>query len=611
MKTIKQKQGYSIFHNIQFTFGNIWRWDKAYYLAFIPKIPLSVFLPLAGAYFPKLLIELIQNRSSDAQILTTIGVYSLMLLMVTVISSFCSARINSTKFVFSYHYQELVEQKTNSMDYENLENPKIADMSSNTYEGGMAAETIVYDVNDLLINLLGIFTYGSIIAVLNPLLLVLLVITSAINYSVMTYTREFTDKNKDKWVSLDRKNDYLYNISSKCEHAKDIKLYNMRVWLSELMVKYQNLRMVWHKKIYNRNLLSALTDGGLRFIRDGVAYLVLITMLLNEKIDVGSFVFYFGAITGLSNWLTLVIEKFNIVVTHNIGINRLRAYLDIEDKFNKNAGAILPSKIETPYEIEFRELTYVYPGADKPAVDNISFTIKKGERLAVVGVNGAGKTTLIKLMCGLYYPTSGAVLLNGQDAKEYNTDDYYTQFSAVYQDIYLVPISIARFVAGDMENVDREKVRSALRLAGLDIVVDKLQGGMDTTLLKGIFDDGIDLSGGEKQKLMLARALYKDAPVVVLDEPTAALDPIAENELYMKYADLTKGKTSIYISHRLSSTRFCDRIIFIKDGKIAECGCHAELMAKNGLYAEMFEIQSHYYKDNLEEGAEYEKAVIN
>jgi ABC-type multidrug transport system fused ATPase/permease subunit len=366
-------------------------------------------------------------------------------------------------------------------------------------------------------------------------------------------------------------------------------------WLIELTKLYQDLRMKWHKKIDNKNMTAGFIDGGLRFIRDGAAYAVLITMFLNDRIDLGSFVFYFGAIAGFSNWLSSIIGQFSSIATHSVNINRLRAFLEIENRFNHGEGIALPT--ETPYEIEFKDLSYTYPNAEKPAVDNISFKINKGEKIAIVGVNGAGKTTLVKLMCGLYYPTSGQVLLNGKDAKEYNIDEYYTQFSAVFQTINLMPIPILNYLSASFEQADKNKAHSAIKLAGLDNIIDKLPNGINTTLVKGIYDDGIDLSGGEKQKLMLARAIYKDAPILILDEPTAALDPIAENELYLKYAELTQGKTSVYISHRLSSTRFCDRIMFIQDGKIMECGSHSELMEKNGLYANMFNIQSHYYRE--------------
>ena len=594
----KEKPKYNVVQNIRYAFLHIWAVDKRYFLAYVPQIPINVFLPLAAVYFPSLLIRLIERRSSDAEMLLTIGVYCFVLMAVGTIGLLCNTRISSTDYVFSFTYQDKVSEKHYKMDYENTENPKVEDMRHRTYSGGMAGENIPKELNGLLINLLGIFTYGGIIGALNPLILLLLFVTNAINYATLTYVRRYTEKNKDNWAHLDRKNNYLRRLSSQYEYAKDIKIYNMRVWLLDLTDHFHKLRMSWHKRIYNRNFMSGAVDGGLRLIRDGVAYAVLITMFLDGRIDVGGFIFYFGAIAGFSNWLSTIVNRFNTISSQSLDISRLRAYLETEDKFNRGPGVPLPSASEIPYEIEFKSLTYYYPGSENPAVDGIDLTIKKGERLAVVGVNGAGKSTLVKLLCGLYYPSSGSVVLNGRDANEYNIEAYYTQFSVVFQDIGLLAVPIGRFIAGNVE-VDRARARRALELAGLDTVVAGLPNDMDTTLIKGVFDDGIDLSGGEKQKLMLARALYKDAPVVVLDEPTAALDPIAENDLYMKYADLTKGKTSVYISHRLSSTRFCDHIIFLQDGKIAESGSHIELMEKDGLYAHMFNVQSHYYKEDV------------
>ena len=218
-----------------------------------------------------------------------------------------------------------------------------------------------------------------------------------------------------------------------------------------------------------------------------------------------------------------------------------------------------------------------------------------------MGINGAGKTTLVKLLCGLYIPTEGEVRLNGISVTDYNILYYYSLFSVVFQDMYLLPVTIAEFIASDNTNIEEEKVHYVLRLAGLEQKIQSLPKGIHSHLMKGVFDDSIELSGGEKQKLMFARALYKNAPVVVLDEPTAALDPIAENELYQKYGNLTQGKTSIYISHRLASTRFCDRIVLIDNKTIAESGSHEELMKTGGKYAKMFEIQSQYYKEENHE----------
>ena len=463
---MKEKPKYNVFQNIKFALANIWKVDKFYYLAFIPQIPISVFLPLAGVYFPKLLIELITRKAGDAEMFTVIGGYCLILMAAGLIQLFCDTRILSTNYTFSLHYQNLTTKKRVSMDYENTEKPKMADMENHSYSGGMAAENMPKEVNGLLITLLGIFAYGSIIGALNPLILLLLVISSAINYLMLTYVRRYTEKNKDNWTHLDRKNNYLSGLSSQYEYAKDIKLYGMRSWLLEMTVYYQNLRMKWYNKVYNKGLYAGLIDGLLRFIRDGVAYAVLISMFLNNKIDVGSFVFYFGAIAGFSNWISNIVNKFSTIINQSVNINHLRAYLEIEDKFNHSEGVSLPNTNEIPYEIEFKDLSYSYPGSEKPAVDGVTFKINKGERLAVVGVNGAGKTTLVKLMCGLYYPSERSMLLNGKDARDYNIYDYYTQFSAVFQDINLVAVSVAQFVAASVEHVDKDKARHALKLAG-------------------------------------------------------------------------------------------------------------------------------------------------
>lgn len=596
-----KQNNYTIFQNTAFALKNIWKSDKSYYLSFIPRIILNVFLPLALIYYPKLLIDLIMNKNSDTQILSVIAVYSLILVIAGIVQECVAAKFNSVRYTFAIMYQDLCDIKFKSMDYENTENPKVLDMKTHTYSGSMAAENMAETINDFLINMLGIFTYGSIIILINPLILVLLIVSTAIKYFMMSYVRKWNDKNRDNWTHLDRRIAYLFNVSQDYDRAKDIRIYKMKSWLESLTQYYQNLRMGWSKKSWNKSMLSSFVDGLLRFIRDGVAYAVLIYMLLNNKVEVGTFVFYFGAIAGFSGWLSSIIGQYNSIASYSTDINRLRIFLEVEDKFNHSKGLPLPDKSQIPYSIEMKNISYIYPGNDTPVINNMSLTINAGEKLAIVGLNGAGKTTFVKLLCGLYYPTSGDIIINGKNAKSYNINEYYTQFAVVFQEINIIPVTIARFVSGSGENVDRDKVLKSLSLVGLDNAMRKLPNGIDTTLVKGIYDDGIDLSGGEKQKLVLARALYKDAPVIILDEPTAALDPIAESELYQKYSDITDGKTSIYISHRLASTRFCNRIIFMQNGHIAECGSHDELMKKNGLYANMFNIQGHYYKEDVDE----------
>ena len=236
-------------------------------------------------------------------------------------------------------------------------------------------------------------------------------------------------------------------------------------------------------------------------------------------------------------------------------------------------------------------------------LDDISLTVNPGEKIAIVGSNGAGKTTFIKLICGLLHPTKGDVSIDGVQLSMINQEDCANNISAVFQDSSLMPVSIKDNIVMNDKKVDEEKLKKVVSLVGLDEKIASLERGVETPLVKHITENGTEFSGGEVQKLLLSRAIYKDSPILVLDEPTAAMDPIAEQNIYLKYNELSKNKTAFFISHRLSSTRFCDRIILIDDGKIKEMGTHDELMKKGGMYFDMYNIQSKYYKN------EEEKAV--
>ena len=249
------------------------------------------------------------------------------------------------------------------------------------------------------------------------------------------------------------------------------------------------------------------------------------------------------------------------------------------------------------YEVEFKDVSFKYPGSDIWALRHVNMKFKVGKRLAVVGENGSGKTTFIKLLCRLYDPQEGQILLNGIDIRKYRYDDYINIFSVVFQDFQLISQPLGNNVAGSM-NYDRERVRKALLDAGFGDRLATMEKGLDTTLYKGVYEDGVDVSGGEAQKIAIARALYKDAPFIILDEPTAALDPIAEAEIYSKFDEIAGDKTAIYISHRLSSCKFCDEIAVFHEGAVIQQGTHAELVAdENGKYYELWNAQAQYYTE--------------
>ena len=331
----------------------------------------------------------------------------------------------------------------------------------------------------------------------------------------------------------------------------------------------------------------------LNLIRELVAYAYLSYLVCGGRLSVSDFIFYFGIITGFSNWIMNAVYQYSNLERCCNDCAAFREFVESEEE-GQNRPDI---DFDDVASIEFKNVSFTYPSAEKSTVCNMSFKVNRGENIAIVGENGAGKTTAVKLLCGLYYPTSGEILINGKSSRDFSSDSYFNLFSAVFQDYYFMPMTIAENIC-TASDYDRKKLFAAFDKAGISEKINSLPLKEKTYMIKDVYKDAADFSGGEKQKLLLAKAIYKNAPVLILDEPTAALDPIAENELYLKYNEMTSGKISFFISHRLSSTRFCDRILLVKDGKIAESGTHEELMALKGLYYRMYQVQSYYYKEN-------------
>lgn len=303
--------------------------------------------------------------------------------------------------------------------------------------------------------------------------------------------------------------------------------------------------------------------------------------------------------------MTPLLDAFTAILENGRCMGNYRAFLEFAEA--SRGPQAFPRKSHTTrdgrtHEIRLEHVSFRYEGNQEDTIHDLSLTIAPGEKIALVGMNGAGKSTLVKLICGLYRPTSGRIFLDGTDVSKFSQKEYFREFAVVFQDVFAFSISLEDNVACKSRDLaDGERLRTSLEKAGLWDKVQTLEKRERTYMNKDLDPEGVSLSGGELQKLMLARALYKDAPVLILDEPTAALDPIAESGLYEKYYEMTREKTSVFISHRLSSTKFCDRIIFMENGRITEEGNHEELMAGQGAYAAMFQTQAQYYRTDGED----------
>ncbi len=441
-----------------------------------------------------------------------------------------------------------------------------------------------------------------LLTAVEPILIAVILVTGIAGYIVNKYATEYKHRNRE--VSK-RENDrlrFLYNEVQKPSIAKDIRVFGLRPWIEELYEKTFDAYILFEKKAQRSYLIGGIMNILMAFLRNGVAYAYLIYMVLNDSLSVSEFLLYFSTVGGFSGWVTGILDSLLALHRHAVDMAPYREALDYPEIFKFEEGKPLTFDPKGKYEIRLEDVSFHYPNSDKMILEHIDLTIHKGEKLAVVGLNGAGKTTLIRIMAGLLDPTEGRVLLDGHDIRDYNRRDYYKMFSAVFQTFWVFAGSIAMNVAESQTDIDYDRVRDCIEKAGLTKKINSLPDGLDTKLCREVFDDAIMLSGGETQRLMLARALYKEAPFVLLDEPTAALDPIAEADMYRKYNDMTRGRTSVYISHRLASTRFCDRVLLLDGAVIAEEGTHEELMQKGGKYAELFAVQSKYYKEDIEDG---------
>ncbi len=594
--SIQEKGG--IFSNYAYLYRELFRADRRNFRLLLLHLTGGVATACLGVYLPKLLVKLVTEGVSTTLLLASVIGFCWLLLLAK--GSLCfTLQMKNQCLKLRHILEEKVLHQICATDYSNLEDPvyrgKIERAKELYQHWSRDVCECIYNSVNVMMDGLKFLILGGILVTLHPLVIALMLLCCLIQKWAGQRQIAWTKKNRIHWESLERKIDYISNITCDFDSAKDQRLYATDEWLLPKSRGYMEERSRWNRRELKQKLAAALISRGAFVLQQAAVYGFLIWGVLEGRITGDEFALYVAA----------AIQMSETLFSFGTEIGKLRemmlSIVDYRAVVEEGAGKEVPVKSLPPLShapsITLSRVSFSYPNAEKKALEEINLQIRAGERIAIVGSNGAGKTTLVKLLCGMYQPTQGQISLDGIPGANWERDAYYRMFSVAFQDFVVMPGTIGENVAGcQTQQLDRNRVRRCLEQAGLWEAVEKLPQGMDTPMPKAMFREGRNLSGGETQKLLLARAIYRDAPILILDEPTAALDAIAENDLYQSYGRLTENRTSIYISHRLASTRFCDRILMMEAGRILEEGSHDELMAKKGAYYRLFEIQSHYYQ---------------
>ncbi len=605
----KKKSAYSVFSNFAWSLKMLLKYGKAAFFITALFIPVNIGLRYLEIYLPSLVVSEVTNGQTLDHSLFSIGIVLLLIMLGYITIQALGHIRNSTLGIYRYKMTDLVTRKQLSMFYQTYEQKKVRDLANRAiiatqmWDGVQPLTDIVYSGFGMIENLLGYILFGSVISFASPWLVPILTVTPVVNLLSVKAYNKWEYAHRSRMTDLNQKLGHVEELPDDFAAAKDIRIYSMASWLRECYRDLSEQRAKWDRTTVKKSFLSRIADLVVILIRDGGAYALLIHMFYSGDINIDEFVLYFAAISSFASWVDGIISCWNKANTVSLKLCDFREFVDYPE-YDGSGIAKAADHLNTVPEIEFRNVSFRYDGAEQDALHDLSLTIKSGEKLALVGLNGAGKTTLVKLLCGLYRPVSGEIFFNGIPLSAFKREDYYKLISPVFQEIRTAFFSLAETVSGkSAADTDMEKAEMCMRQAGLGAKIDALPDGIHTKLNKKIHENGTELSGGEAQKLMLARALYKDAPLLILDEPTAALDPIAESKIYAEFNGMAKGKTSLFISHRLASTSFCDRIILLEKGNIAEEGTHQELMAANGTYKRLFDIQSCWYREAMEGGA--------
>ena len=591
-----------ILPTLKFMFGIMLR-EKPWFIVIYAGMGLATAATsIAGIVFPKFIIdELVAMADGDLQAhITNAIVWAAAFMGVLVLAGVINAVGNAVQDVLREWFAEYIDiklaERAMEMDFQHTEDPDALDKLNKAQEGMSWYSGGIMGITDsayrLAVNAVTAVTSAGIIIFTCPWLLPVQIISLLLIAWLQSKINAVEQKSFVELSKFNRIFSYVFWQLSDFRYGKDIRLYDSADMMNR-KAEYYSEKMcdVWKNESRDERKMAWGMDI-INALRDGISYFYIGYLAITGAVTIGDFSMCIGAAGTLYFSLNGIIDSIQGIVNKCNYAHRYIEFMDYPAAMQKGTRRVT----DGDHTIEFRNVSFKYPRSDKWVLRGINITIKQGEHLSVVGLNGAGKTTFIKLLCRLYDVTEGEILIDGVNIKEYSDEEYRKLFAVVFQDFSLFAFSLRENISFSDDSKNDPAINEVIEKCGLADDVSKLPDGLGTMMFKSFDENGTELSGGQKQKTAIARALYKDAPVVILDEPTAALDPVAEYDIYRQFDTLVGGKTAVYISHRLSSCKFCDRIAVFADCTIKEYGTHDELAGKpGGIYAEMFAAQAQYY----------------
>lgn len=575
-----------------------WQFDKYYILLLILKSIINTIMTLSIIILPKYIIDsLFVTYDYQLSIVYIIGILLISFISNIVINYITNISMIRKMIVFK-KFQLYLSEVTMNISYYKMENAEYLNTREKAYKylygNGNGFAQVLESSFALFGNILNLSGIIVIICTLNFSLIFFLVLIIIINSIVDAKTKKKNIKLSLEKAKFERRGMYFSNIVSDFRYGKEIRAYNISKWLLKKYEYQLDLMQEFYKKISKNNIQVTNITSINSLLQEGIMYIYLVLRAISQKITIGDFSMYLNSISQFNNTLRIIIQGLIDLRQYNDYYLEFNNFISMKDEIDSNY-LCLSNLNKNNINIEFKNVSYKYTGQENYALENINVKINSKEKIAIVGENGSGKSTFIKLLTRIYTPTKGEILLNGFNIQNIDPETYAKLISVVFQDFKLLSMSIQDNITFGNSTCNIDHINAIFKKVNISEKIQSLKNGIETYIYKDFSSNSFEPSGGEAQKIAISRCLYRDTPIIILDEPTAALDFRSEIEIYNQFNEFFIDKAVIFISHRLTVTKFTDKILVFKSGKLIEEGSHENLISQNGLYEELFHLQSKYY----------------